>query len=506
MDRTLVNYVRALRAAGADASIAESIDAARAVALLGYADRRQLKDGLGVVLAKTPAEKLIHARVFDQFFGAVEASAEMRQTGDGASANPPDARPQPAGEAPGQPGQPGQDAGGGPHADRPAAPTAPTAASAATAASGGDALQQLIVMAAEARGGASSAEGRERMPSLGPALHRAAEAAQVDDIQFHTQVGPLTRRLLEALGIAPLDARIRQLLLEPQASGSPDPQAELSTLQAARETLRRAARALVEQRFELYGRPATEAFMQDVVAQRSLGRLAPHDMERMRVVVARMARRMAVKHSRRRRVQLRGQLDFRRMIRASAGHDSVPHRLHFKYRRKDKPRFVALCDVSGSVAAHVRFLLLFLYALHGSVADLRSFAFANQLGDVGPLLENLPFDEAFERILHTHSGSTDYGQAFTDLQDQFWDVIDRRTTVIILGDGRSNHAEPRVDILAEIASRAKRVLWLCPEPKSRWGSGDSVMPKYAPFCTLATHVASAADLERAIDEALAAYG
>lgn len=492
MDRTLVNYIRALRAAGADASIAESIDAARAVALLGYADRRRLKDGLGVVLAKTPAEKLIHERVFDQFFGAADASAEAHQPGEGASADPQDAAPQP-GEASGQPGQPGQDAGGGPHADRPASPTA---------ASGGDALQQLIAMAAEARGGASG----ERMPSLGPALNRAAEAANVDDIQFHTQVGPLTRRLLEELGIAPLDARVRQLLLEPQASGSPDPQAELATLQAARESLRRAARALVEQRFELYGRPATEAFMQDVVAQRTLGRLAPHDMERMRVVVARMAKRMAVKHSRRRRVQLRGQLDFRRMIRGSAGHDSVPHRLQFKYRRKDKPKFVAICDVSGSVAAHVRFLLLFLYALHGSVADLRSFAFANQLGDVSPLLENLPFDEAFDRILHTHAGSTDYGQAFTDLQDQFWDVIDRRTTVIILGDGRSNHAEPRVDILAEIASRAKRVMWLCPEPKSRWGSGDSVMPKYAPFCTLATHVASAADLERAIDEALAAYG
>lgn len=493
MDRTLVNYVRALRAAGADASIAESIDAARAVALLGYADRRQLKDGLGVVLAKTPAEKLIHERVFDQFFGAVVASAEARQQGEGATANAPDAAPRQPGEAP---GQPGQDAGGGPHADRPATPAA---------ASDGDALQPLqllIAMAAEARSGASG----ERMPSLGPALNRAAEAAQVDDIQFHTQVGPLTRRVLDELGIAPLDARVRQLLLAPQASGSPDPQAELAMLQAARESLRRAARALVEQRFELYGRPATEAFMQDMVAQRTLGRLAPHDMERMRVVVARMARRMAVRHSRRRRVQLRGQLDFRRMIRGSAGHDSVPHRLHFKFRRKDRPKFVALCDVSGSVAAHVRFLLLFLYALHGSVADLRSFAFANQLGDVSPLLENLPFDEAFELILHTHAGSTDYGQAFTDLQDQFWDVIDRRTTVIILGDGRSNHAEPRVDILAEIASRAKRVLWLCPEPRSRWGSGDSVMPKYAPFCTLATHVSSAADLERAIDEALAAYG
>jgi len=487
MDRALVGYVRALRAAGADASIAESIDAARAVALVGYADRVRLKDTLGVVLAKTPAEKAIHERVFDQYFGLPEAPPPPP---DDASASP-QAEEGAGGDA-GAPGAP--DDQGGPHGERAGGP-------AAAGAQPSD-LQRLLAMAAEARGGGQPGAS---MPTLGPALARAAEAAAVDDIRYQTQIGVLTRRMLDELGIAPLDARIRQLLLAPQDSGSANPAGELAQAQAAREALRRAARAVVEQRYELYGRHATEAFMQDVVANRQLGRLAPQDMERMRAVVARMARRMAVRHSRRRRITLRGQLDFRRMIRGSAGHDSVPHKLHFKFRRRDKPKFVAICDVSGSVAAHVRFLLLFLYALHGTVADLRSFAFANGLADVSPLLETLPFDQAFERILHENGGSTDYGRSLADLQDGFWDVIDRRTTVIILGDGRSNHADPRVDILAEIADRAKRVLWLCPEPRSRWGSGDSCMLQYQPFCTQASHVASAADLERAIDEALSAY-
>lgn len=492
MDRALVGYVRALRAAGADASIAESIDAARAVALVGYADRTRLKDTLGVVLAKTPAEKAIHERVFEQFFGLPEApppppedDAEAQQPADEAASG-----------APGDGGAPGApDAQGGPHGEREGR------AEPAAGARDGD-LQRLLAMAAEARGGGQPGAS---MPTLGPALARAAEAAGVDEIRYQTQIGVLTRRLLDELGIAPLDARIRRLLLDPQNAGSANPAGELAQLQAAREALRRAGRAVVEQRWELYGRHATEAFMQDVVANRQIGRLAPQDMERMRVVVARMAKRMAVRHSRRRRITLRGQLDFRRMIRGSAGHDSVPHKLHFKFRRRDKPKFVAICDVSGSVAAHVRFLLLFLYALHGTVADLRSFAFANSLSDVSPLLETLPFDEAFDRILHENGGSTDYGQSLADLQDGFWDVIDRRTTVIILGDGRSNNADPRVDILAEIADRAKRVLWLCPEPRSRWGSGDSCMLQYQPFCTQASHVTSAADLERAIDEALAAY-
>ena len=247
--------------------------------------------------------------------------------------------------------------------------------------------------------------------------------------------------------------------------------------------------------------------MTDVAVQRPLGRLSPPDMDRMKAAVARMAKRLAARHSRRRRVLLRGQLDFRRTLRANAGHDSVPVELHFKHRRRDKPRIVVICDVSGSVSAHVRFLLLFLYALQGTVADLRSFAFSHALQDVAAPLESLPFDEAMALILsEVGGGATDYGQALVDLREHHWDCIDRRTTVLVLGDGRSNHSDPRLDLFAELADRAKRVVWLCPEPAGRWGSGDSEMLRFRPFCTHVSHCATATDLEQAIDEALSAYG
>jgi uncharacterized protein len=237
-----------------------------------------------------------------------------------------------------------------------------------------------------------------------------------------------------------------------------------------------------------------------------LGRLAPGDMERMKQAVARMARRLAQRHARRRRVQWRGHLDFRRTLRASAANGGVPFQLAFKHRRRDKPRIVVICDVSASVAAHVRFLLLFLYALKGTISELRAFAFSNELVDVAGPLDTLPFDDAMAHILlRVGSGSTDYGRAFEDLYDQHWQAIDRRTTVLILGDGRSNHANPRLDLLAELSARAKRVVWLCPERENRWGSGDSCMLQYRPHCTHVTHCASALDLERAIDEALEAY-
>ena len=308
--------------------------------------------------------------------------------------------------------------------------------------------------------------------------------------------------MLHTLGIAALESRLLQLL----GNAAPEAQAQALALEGARATLQRAARAHVDHAFELYGRPATEAFMTEVAVQRPLGRMAPADMERMRAAVARMARKLAARHARRQRVQLRGQLDMRRTLRANAGHDGLPYTLAFKQRRRDKPRVVAVCDVSGSVAAQVRFLLLFLYALHDVVDDLRSFAFSNRLQEVSAPLEQLPFDDAMALILkEVGMGSTDYGRAFSDLHERHLDAIDRRTTLLVLGDGRSNGTNPRLDCFAELAQRAKRVVWLCPEAPGRWGSGDSAMLRYRPLCTTLTHCATAADLERVLDEALSAY-
>jgi uncharacterized protein len=473
VDQALVGFVRALRAAGADASPAETIDAARAMALVGYADRQALKLSLGLVLAKTADEKLIHDQVFDLFFAPPQGQAAAGKTGQHAAA-----------EARAQGSHP-------PAAPRPAAP-----------ATGDAGLDHLLALSAGADGGYPS-----QAMALPLALARAAQAAGVDDIRFATQSAYYTARMLEALPIAPLDDRLSALLLAPEGSPTASTQAELAELQAARQRLQQAARAWVAQRFALYGQGATDAFMNEVVVNRPLGRMSPPDMARMKQVVARMARRLAVRHSRRRRIKLRGQLDLRRTLRASAGHDGVPVTLRFKHRRRDKPRIVAVCDVSGSVAAHVRFLLLFLYALHDTVTDLRCFAFSDRLKDVGEALAQLPFDDAMAAILDDLGhGATDYGRALHDLLELHGDEIDGRTTVLILGDGRSNHANPRLDLLAQLAERAKRVVWLNPEPPLRWGSGDSCMLQYRPFCTQVRHSASAADLERAIDDTLAAYG
>ena len=461
LDSQLAGFIRALRAAGAEASLAEAIDAARAVALVGYADRETLKCTLAAALAKSEEEKGLCNEVFELYFKLPDRRPQGEQ--------PADSQGQGEGEAP---------------------------------RTGDAEVDALLDLAQQQAAGDPAA--------MAAALQRAGQQAGVDDIRFQSQSAYLTRQLLEQLGIRKLEQAQQQLQQagdDGEADLDPAKTALRQTLAAARAQLQRQARAHVDQRFALFGKPATEAFLREVAVERPLGRMSPADMDRMKAAVARMAKRLAQRHRHRMRILLRGQLDLRRTIRANAGHDGVPVSLHFKHRRVDKPRIVAVCDVSGSVAAHVRFLLLFLYALRGTVADLEAFAFSNRLRDVGPPLEHLPFDDAMNLIIRdVGGGSTDYGQAWVDLHDQHWHLIDGRTTVLVLGDGRSNQTNPRLDLFGELASRAKRVVWLSPEAEGRWGTGDSALLEYRPFCTHLGHAATAADLERAIDEALSAYG
>jgi uncharacterized protein len=462
MERTLTDFIRALRAAGAPVSSAEAIDAANALALIGFDDRQRMKDAFGLVLAKSEEEKLIHDQMFETFFRRKPA-----QVSDSSSTQKKGAKAEQS-----------QDGS-----------STPSDQSGSLEQKSGSLSFRELALSGD----------RERVAA---AIERAGAAAGVDDIRFSTQQAFFVRQMLDQLGVEAFDQALSAKMADPKRKA----QAEVKKLSEARALLQKQAREYVEQRFELFGRSATDNFMNEVVANRELAQLGMRDMERMKIMVARMAKRLAVRHSRRRKVRNRGQLDMRHTMRANAGHDGVPFELVWKHRRKDRPKIVAICDVSGSVSRYVRFLLLFLYALKDQVTDLSAFAFSARLKEVGHELESMSFEGAMDRIiLEIGSGGTDYGQALQDLQDQHWDSIDRRTTILILGDGRSNQADPRLDIFQEAAARAKRVVWLCPEPPGRWGTGDSCVLEYKPYCTSLSYCATALDLEQALDEVLNAY-
>jgi hypothetical protein len=227
----------------------------------------------------------------------------------------------------------------------------------------------------------------------------------------------------------------------------------------------------------------------------------------MQRIVGRLAKKLADRHGRRLKQRQRGRLDTARTLRRNAGLGGLPFDLVLKTKPRERPRIAAICDVSGSVARHVRFLLLFLHALEAEVADLRLFAFSGRLEDVGHLVAAQEPEAAIAHILRRlGAGATDYGQALLDLVTDHPDAIDRHTTVILLGDGRSNHADPRLDLFRAMAERAKRLVWLNPEPPSLWGTGDSEIPAYRPHVSRLEHCRTIGDLERVLDQVLDAYG
>ena len=192
-----------------------------------------------------------------------------------------------------------------------------------------------------------------------------------------------------------------------------------------------------------------------------------------------MARRLRDKYNKPRRKKNRGRLDTRKTIRRNASWGGIPFITVWKQKRIDKPKIVALCDVSGSVARVAEFLLLFLYSLNEAISDIHTYAFSGRLVDVSEILDNNAIDKAMQEVMKTVGyGSSDYGKSFHDFDDNFMSGVTNRTTVIILGDGRNNNLDPRTDILRSISERARRVIWLNPEPRFAWGTGDSEMPRY----------------------------
>jgi uncharacterized protein with von Willebrand factor type A (vWA) domain len=226
----------------------------------------------------------------------------------------------------------------------------------------------------------------------------------------------------------------------------------------------------------------------------------------MRALIRQIARRLRERYSKPRKRQRRGHLDVRRTLRRNAAWGGVPFLTAWKRKHRDRPRIIAICDVSGSVAQVSDFFLLLIHSLHEVVDDVRSFAFSSHTIEVSEILEKKSPEEAMAEIMSKVGfGSSDYGSSLVDFEKDFMSALTPQTTVIVLGDARSNNLDPRADILRRISERSKRLVWLNPEGRLAWGFGDSEMPRYATFCSVVRQCATAQQLERAVSDIVATY-
>jgi uncharacterized protein with von Willebrand factor type A (vWA) domain len=277
-------------------------------------------------------------------------------------------------------------------------------------------------------------------------------------------------------------------------------------LQAALGGLRETVRETVSQALLLYGREEAENLRNEILRNAPLSRIEPRQVDEMRALIRKIARRLRERYSKPRKRQRRGHLDVRRTLRRNAAWGSIPFLTAWKRKHRDRPKIVALCDVSGSVARVSDFFLLLIHSLHEVVDDVRSFAFSGHLIEVSHILEKKTPEAAMAEIMSKVGfGSSDYGSSLADFEDGWMNSITPQTTVIVLGDARSNNLDPRADILRRVAERSKRVVWLNPEGRMAWGFGDSEMPRYATFCSVVRQCATAKQLERAVSDIVATY-
>jgi uncharacterized protein with von Willebrand factor type A (vWA) domain len=214
--------------------------------------------------------------------------------------------------------------------------------------------------------------------------------------------------------------------------------------------------------------------------------LSPSETIRLREAIAQLVRKLKDTVGLREAARSRGMLDVKKTLRRAARYQGVPVEIVLKKKPPRKARLVVLCDISGSVWSSARFMLNILYSLQACFDRVRSFVFVAEVAEVTRFFENHGVDRAIEKVLTeagiNYGASTDYGLTLRRFRRQHMDAVNKKTTVIVIGDGRSNYANPEDRILEEIRERCRRLIWLNPETEQFWYSGDSEMRTYQAIC------------------------
>ncbi len=461
-DRVVLELVQVARRAGLRVSPAESLDAVRAGALVGLADRARFKAALAATLVKRPEDAARFDRVFESFFrpdagGRRGAADRLRAEG--------------------------------------------------VSEERVEALRQRIEAAQVAGGGGALSALMEGGAELDERIAAAMQRAQVGRMVSPMQVGLYGLRTLDELGAPAMQRALDDLREELEADG----EGELADRLAVQlETLRRRVRAQVREAFERNNPALRETSRAARLERQALAALGPNEVEDVQREVRRLGRLLRDRLERARRRSRVGVLDARRTLRLARRTAGVPMTAVMRRRRRDRPKLAVLCDVSDSVRAASRFLLVLVYAMQEAFARTRSFVFVRDLGEVTALFDARPAEEAialaFAGDAVNVGASSDYGRSLGQLVERHLDSIDRRTTVVILGDGRTNYLDPNLEALRLVKRRAARVVWLNPEPRSSWGFGDSEMARYLTHVDLSASVRSLEELRAAVTRLAAKVG
>ncbi|GAB4511170.1 MAG: VWA domain-containing protein [Anaerolineae bacterium] len=458
MDKRMVDFIRALRASGVRISLAESQDAMYATNIIGVLSAEQFRASLKTTLVKESKDQSL----FDYFFPLFFAS------------NQPPMQNIPDNLTP-QEQQMLQDA-------------------MRSLAGQMEALKQLLQRLLDGK------------PFSDDELADMGNQSGLSQANEMYQRPWFERRMNRQAGMQNMDQMIEELLEQLEQMGMSQ-----ETLDELREMLRENAQGLSEQISNYVGaslaqqmanqEPQPKPDLLDV----PFNRLGQQEIDQIRDESRRLAARLRSRAALRQRRAKSGTPDLRRTMRNNMKYGGTPMELKQRTKHR-KPALVLICDLSTSMRYCAEFLLTLVYQLQDQVARANSFIFIDNMVDVSMKFQEYHPEDAVYQVLQENPPgyySTDLGNSLNTFKQDHMGLLTSKTTVIILGDGRNNHNDPRVDIAKEMQMKARRLLWFCPEPPSQWGTGDSDMHEYAANADGVYYVNTLRDLANAIDHILA---
>ena len=454
MDDRMIRFISALRAGGVRVSLAESADAFTAVDKMGVTNREAFRLSLRATLVKDASNLPVFDELFPLFFDSSDAPP-MADVMD-------DMTPEEAQML------------------------------AQLLRQFGEQLRKM--MEKLLRGEQLSQEELQQLGQM-VGLNRA------DDLRYRDW---MSNRMMRALRFNEVRDAMKDIMATMAQMGM-----NRERLDQMRDLIKANQQALMDQVEQYVGQNIAQNMSEerpddniDDLMNRPFGALSDRDMDKLRKEVRRLANRLRSRISLRQKRAKSGQLDAKATIRTNLKHGGVP--IEIKHRdHRLKPKLVVICDISTSMRHCSELMLSLVYALQDLVTKTHAFAFIDHLEYITPDFVGRDANEAIDQVLiRMPPGyySTDLGYALDDFARGYMDTIDSRTTLIMLGDGRNNYNDPRIDIFKTMARRSRRSIWINPEPPWMWGSGDSDMHQYAPIPDNVVMAATLGELTDAVDE------
>lgn len=319
------------------------------------------------------------------------------------------------------------------------------------------------------------------------------------------QAGFFSRRLLASADAEKARADLKDLEAELAARGLTAEGLEIVSqrLAQAMRKIEDAARMEVDRQARARSRRASGGF-----GERPFHTLSRSEIDQTQRAVRKLAEKLKSRLVRKRNSRRKGSLNVRRTLRKNLTWGGIPMVPAFRMRRPERPEIVILCDVSDSVRNASRLMLLFTHTLQSLFVRVRSFVFVSDVGEVTRYFKDAEAEEAIDlatagRAVSLHANSN-YGRALLNFSREHLPSITRRTTVMVIGDGRNNYNASNSWVLKDVRRKCRRLLWICPEDRRSWGFGDSEMLNYSRSCHQVFVVQTLNDLGRVAEQLIPA--